>query len=201
MPRPRKPIDLLGEQELLLETFRTKKPGWERERLLALKQALEGKDSHAVAKSLGRSYATIREWINKFRTGGVDGLLAKGKGIGPESQLTAEMQAAMIEQLKLGKWRTGRDTWNWLSENYDVSHLKESVIYKYLGKCEGRLKATRPSNPKKDQAAEEAFRVTLADKMEELNLPRGQNVRLWVYDEMRYGLQPSFESSSLALSP
>ena len=86
-------------------------------------------------------------WIDKFRIGGVEALLSKGKGIGPPSQLTAEMQAGMIEELKLGKWRTGRDAWNWLSQNYDVSHLKESVIYKYLGKYEGLLKATRPSNP------------------------------------------------------
>ena len=50
------------------------------------------------------------------------------------------MERAMTEQLELGKWRTGRDAWVWLSENYDVSDLKESVIYKYLGKCEGRLK-------------------------------------------------------------
>lgn len=190
MARPRKSIDPLEESNLLLETLKNKKPGWERERLLALKLALEGTDSHAVAKNVGRSYATVKVWIDKFRAGGVDGLLSKGKGNGPESQLTTEMQTAMIEQLKLGTWRTGRDAWNWLSENYDVSHLKESVIYKYLGKCEGRLKATRPSNPKKDQAAEDAFRVTLADKMEELNIPRGKNVRLWVYDEMRYGLHP-----------
>ena len=190
MARPRKPIDPLGEQELLLEALKNQKAGWQRERLLVLKQALEGKDSRAAAKDIGRSYATVKEWIDKFRKGGVKNLLSKGKGIGPPSQLTAEMQAGMIEELKLGKWRTGRDAWNWLSQNYDVSHLKESVIYKYLGKCEGRLKATRPSNPKKDQVAEDAFRITLADKMEELDIPRDKNVRLWVYDEMRYGLHP-----------
>lgn len=190
MARPRKPIDPLGEKELLLKTLKKTKPGWERERLLVLKQALDGKDSRSTAKDAGRSYATVREWIKKFREGGVEGLLSKGKGVGPPSELTAEMQAGMIEQLKLGKWRTGKDAWDWLSQNHDVSHLKKSVIYKYLGKCEGRLKATRPSNPKKDQDAEDAFRVTLADKMEDLNLPKGKNVRLWVYDEMRYGLHP-----------
>ncbi len=53
------------------------------------------------------------------------------------------MQAAMIEQLKLGKWRTGSDAWNRLRENYDVSHLKEAVIYyKYLEKCEGRYRGS-----------------------------------------------------------
>ena len=64
------------------------------------------------------------------------------------------------------------------------------MIYKYLGKCGGRLKATRPCNPKKDQEAEDAFRVTLADKMDELAIPATRPVRLWVYDEMRYGLHP-----------
>lgn len=97
------------------------------------------------------------------------------------------MQAGMIEQLKIGKWRTVGDAWKWLSESYDVSHLEEYVIYKYLGKCEGRLKATRPSNPLKDQAAEDEFRVTFGDKMEELNIPQDKKVRLWVYDEMRMG--------------
>lgn len=75
-------------------------------------------------------------------------------------------------------------------ENQAAGLLKESVIYKYLGKCGGRLKATRPSNPKKDQAAEESFRVSLADKMGELDIPGEKNVRLWAYDEMRYGLRP-----------
>lgn len=190
MARPRKKIDTFGQAPALLEKLSQQKPGWKRERLLALKLALEGNQTQEVSAILGRSERTVHTWINKFRSGGIEGLLEKKKGNGPESQLTAEMQAAMIEQLKLGKWRTARDAWNWLSENYDVSHLKESVIYKYLGKCEGRLKATRPSNPKKDEEAEKEFRVTLADKMEELAIEPGKKVRLWVYDEMRYGLHP-----------
>ncbi len=64
------------------------------------------------------------------------------------------------------------------------------MIYKYLGKCGGRLKATRPCNPKKSKDQEAAFRVELADKMASLNIPADKNVRLWVYDEMRYGLHP-----------
>ena len=45
-------------------------------------------------------------------------------------------------------------------------------------------------HPKKDPKAEAAFRVTLADQMEKLDLPAGIPVRLWGYDEMRYGLHP-----------
>lgn len=190
MGRPRRKIDVLGETPALLKRLKKEKHGWQRERLLALKRVLEGAESQSVADELERSQATIQKWINKFREGGVEGLLQKGKGIGPKSRLTQEMQEGMISQLKLGKWRTGKDAWKWLSENYDVSDLKESVIYKYLGKCEGRLKATRPCNPQKDQTAEDEFRKNLAAKMVELAIPPDQNVRLWVYDEMRYGLHP-----------
>lgn len=190
MARPRKPIDPLRQQGRLLETLENQKPGWQRERLLALKKSLEGKTNATIAKDLERSPTTVQSWIDKFRAGGVDGLLSKDKGNGPQSELTAEMQEGMVEQLRLGKWRTGKDAWKWLEENFDVSHLKQSVIYKYLGKCEGRLKATRPSNPKKKQAEEDAFRITLAEKIEALNIDASRPVRLWVYDEMRYGLHP-----------
>ena len=165
---------------------RTRKPGWERERLLAL----EGNATHAISDMLGKSEGTIHWWINKFRSAEVEGLLTKEKGNGSASRLTPEMEEGMKEQLRLGKWRTGRDAWKWLSENYETGELKESVIYKYLGKCKGRLKATRPCNPKKDQSLEDEFRTTLADKMKALNIPKTEQVKLWVYDEMRYGLHP-----------
>jgi transposase len=189
MARKRETIDKLNESPILIERLNTEK-GWQRERLLVLKSAMEGDTLKVLSNRFSRSHTTIQDWINRFRDGGVAKLLDKQKGNGPTSKLTPEMEAGMREELAKGKWRTARDAWNWLSENHDVSDLKESVIYKYLGKCEGRLKATRPCNPKKDEDQEAAFRVELADKMEVLNIPLDKNVRLWVYDEMRYGLHP-----------
>lgn len=189
MGRKRETIDKLNESSLLLERLKKEK-GWQRERLLALKSALEGDTLKMLSKRFSRSHTTIHDWICRFREGGVAKLLEKNKGNGPASKLTPEMEEAMRTELAKGKWRTARDAWNWLSDHYDVSELKESVIYKYLGKCEGRLKATRPCNPKKDAAQEAAFRVELADKMGDLDIDPEKNVRLWVYDEMRYGLHP-----------
>lgn len=190
MNQSREKIDRLGEASILLDQLKAEKPGWRRERMIALKLVLEGGSRRAVAKSLGRSQTTIQTWVNKFRSGGLAGLTDKRKGNGPESRLTPEMESAMIEELKKGHWRTARDAWKWLGENFDVSELKEATIYKYLGKCEGRLKATRPCNPKKDADAEAEFRVTLTEKMQKFNIDSNVNVRLWVYDEMRYGLHP-----------
>lgn len=138
MGRLRKKIDVQGEAPALFNCLKKEKSGWQRERLLALKKVLEGEETQSVADQLERSQATVQNWINKFREGGVESLLKKGKDIGPKSCLTAEMEEGMSEQLKLGKWRTAKDAWKELSENHDVSDLKESVIYKYLGKCEGR---------------------------------------------------------------
>lgn len=189
MARKRDTIDKLNESPILLERLKNEK-GWQRERLSVLKSAMEGDTLKELSKRFSRSHTTIQDWINRFRQGGVSKLLDKQKGNGPSSQLTAEMEAGMREELAKGKWRTARDAWTWLSENHDVSQLKESVIYKYLGKCEGRLKATRPCNPKKNEDQEATFRAELADKMDAFNIPADKNVRLWVYDEMRYGLHP-----------
>lgn len=77
--------------------------------MVALKLAMEGEQTQAVADKLGRSQATLQVWINKFRAGGIEGLLDKRKGNGPQSRLTPEMAAAMTEELRKGHWRTGRD--------------------------------------------------------------------------------------------
>jgi hypothetical protein len=52
------------------------------------------------------------------------------------------------------------------------------------------LKVPRPCHQKKDPWAAVAFRETLAVALAALALPVGKPVRLWVADEMRYGLQP-----------
>jgi hypothetical protein len=53
-----------------------------------------------------------------------------------------------------------------------------------------RLKVPRPCHQKKDPVATEAFKTTLSRKLAALKLPAHRAVRLWVADEMRYGLQP-----------
>ena len=178
-------LHCLGVGNELLERFKSESSGWKRERLLAIKRAMEGAVTQQVADDLGRSQATVQTWINRFRVGGIEGLLSKSKGNGPPSRLTPEMEKAMIEELQKGIWRTARDAWNWLGSKFDLGDMKEATIYKYLGKCVGRLKAIRPCNSKKDHVAEANFRVTLADKVEALKIAPSQKVRLWVYDEMR----------------
>lgn len=190
MGRIRTKIDQLDEAPLLQAKLKNEKPGWRRERMLVIKMALEGHGNRQIAQKFERSPVTVQSWVNKFREGGLEGLLSKKKGTGFASRFTPEMQKATAEQLAQGKWRTAGDAAKWLKEEYQLDDVSMRSIYLYLGKCGGRLKATRPCNPDKDPAAEVAFKEKLAENMLALNIKRESPVRLWVYDEMRYGLHP-----------
>lgn len=170
MGRPRAKIDTHGEADEVLDRLRGAK-GWQRERLLVIKRALEGAGTVELAKKMSRSHTTIQDWIDRFREGGIERLLSKEKGNGPQSALTAEMQKALEVELAKGRWRTAGEAWKWLEQHFDMSAFSESSIYYILGKCGGRLKVARPSNPKKDPEKEKEFRTTLAEKLKELNLP------------------------------
>ncbi len=113
MPRPRQKIDQLAA----CRWPRTSRPLQKRGSRLATRtharhQTDHGRHRHQqVADDLGRSQATIQIWVNRFRVGGIEGLLNKGKGNGPKSRLTPEMEKAMIAELAKGTWRTARDAW------------------------------------------------------------------------------------------
>lgn len=64
---------------------------------------MEGIGTQQVSDHLGRSQATVQSWINRFRSNGIEGLLSKGKGNGPASRLTPEMEQAMRTRLGSGQ--------------------------------------------------------------------------------------------------
>jgi transposase len=129
MSRPRQIIDQQGVGAELLTRLKSEASGWQRERMLAIKLTMEGACTQKVAYDLGRSQATIQTWINRFRACGIEGLLTKNKGNGPQSRLTPEMETAMVAELAKGRWRTARDAWNWLGSKFDLGVMKEATIY------------------------------------------------------------------------
>jgi transposase len=164
--------------------------GWRRERLLALKFGLEGAlGLYQIAERLGRPRSVIQGWLDLFRQGGLERLLQKGRGKGTPSRLTAEAAQALRQKLEAGGWRRAADAQRWLAETHGVV-VGLAAVYKYLKRLGARLKVPRPCHEKHDPVAAAAFKATLAQKLSDLKLPAGQPVRLWVADEMRYGLLP-----------
>ena len=58
-------IDKFNESLILLERLKSEK-GWQRERLLVLKSALEGDTLKVLSDRFSRSHTTIQNWINRF---------------------------------------------------------------------------------------------------------------------------------------
>jgi len=190
MARKRGQLDFLNEAAEVAHQYRQQKIAWKKERLLTIKLLLETtKTELEVAKIVGRARSRVQAWAKLFREGGIAGLLIRGNGGGRKNPMKPEVREAMTEMLRLGKFRTAKQFQKWLSEEHQVE-LSEKGVYYHLGKLGGRLKVPRPSHTKKDKAKVTDFRETLAEKMEKLDLPKNRPVKLWVYDEMRYGLHP-----------
>ena|SRR5450631_2684861 len=187
MSRPRQPLDQCKQAEQVLACLAKEPAGWRRERLLAIKLGLEGAlDLAAIGRAVGRSRALIQLWFDRYREGGMAELLTMRRGKGPPSRLTKEHEEVLRAGLAAGRWRTAAQAQHALAQR--GLKVKLATVYHYLGKFGARLRVPRPTHLKKDPAATEAFKESLAEKLTALAIEPGMPVRLWVMDEMRCGL-------------
>lgn len=190
MAKSRKSLDAHGQASELLALLKTEPAGWRRERLLAVKLGMENElNTEEISQALGRSQTTIYNWFAAFREGGLKKLLIKDSGKGFAGALTDKQMKDLKKQLVEGKFRTGPQAYAWLQQKYGVT-FHPINIYKYLKKLGGRLKVPRPSHKKKDLQKVSDFRENLTQQLIDLRLDPKRPLRLWVYDEMRYGLAP-----------
>lgn len=192
MGRPRKPLDATADAKAVRARLRSKDlEGWQRQRLQAAQLGLAGVlPLPQIAEEVGVSPRTVGSWFEALRSGGIAGLLTrKPKGTGPASWLDAGTAAQLKAELDKGQWRRAQDARRWLEKKLGRK-LTLMVTYKYLGKCEARLKVPRPTHRKKDPARVEAFRAELCEKLHGEQIAMETSVHLWVSDEMRFGLQP-----------
>ncbi len=118
----------------------------------------------------------------------MDALLcdARADNPGRPSELSGLALAELQNDLATGRWRSVPQIQRWLAQTHGVK-LALSSLYDRLGKARARLRVPRKSHVKKDPAASVEFRTELAAKLIALALPP-RPVRVWVLDEMRYGL-------------
>jgi transposase len=187
MARPRKPLDALKQSALVMKRWKTERAGPSRERLHAVKLGLEGElDLEAIARAVGRARSVIQEWFDRYRRGGLAELLEVRRGHGPPSRLSVADEAFLRAGLQEGRWRTAAEVHRALTAR--GVKVKPGSVYHYLGKFGARLRVPRPTHLKKDPAATETFKESLAEKLTALAIEPARPVRVWVMDEMRCGL-------------
>jgi transposase len=133
-------------------------------RLLALAMVLEGCSRAEAAERNGMDRQTLRDWVHRYNEAGVDGLASR-TGPGPTPRLNpAQMQqwpelvlAGPDPQVhKVMRWRCV-DLRDEVARRFAVT-VDEDTIGRWLRKLKLTRLQPRPYHPKKDAAAQEAFK-------------------------------------------
>jgi transposase len=135
-------------------------------RLLAIAMVLEGSSREDAARQAGMDRQTLRDWVHRYNELGADGLVSR-RAPGPAARLTAAQMQAFRALVIAGpnpavhhvvRWRCA-DLRDEVARRFGVT-VQERAIGKWLRKLGLTRLQPRPYHPKKDPAAEEAFKKT-----------------------------------------
>lgn len=135
-------------------------------RLLALAMVLAGASRLEAARRTGMDRQTLRDWVHRYNTAGVAGLVSR-TAPGPTPKLTAAQMQELHELVLAGpdpkvhkvvRWRCV-DLRDEVIRRFSVT-VDEGTIGKWLRKLRLTRLQPRPYHPKKDAAAQEAFKKT-----------------------------------------
>lgn len=135
-------------------------------RILAIALVLDGADRTSAARSCGMDRQTLRDWVHRYNSEGVDGL-ANRKAPGASCLLTPEQEATFAQWVEDGpvpetdgvvRWRR-IDLRKKITDAFGVE-VHERTVGKFLAKLGYVRLSARPEHPKADTAAQEAFKKT-----------------------------------------
>jgi transposase len=150
-----------------LRAFASKsRDGGQVRRLLALAFVLDGHRRTEAAERTGMDRQTLRDWVHRYNAEGIAGLKS-GHGPGKPPALTklqmADLKAVVLEGPDPEKHGVVR--WRCVDLRAEVARrftveVTERTIGKWLRKLDLTRLQPRPFHPKKDAAAQEAFKKT-----------------------------------------
>jgi transposase len=137
-------------------------------RLLALALVLEGVSRSEAAAQNGMDRQTLRDWVRRYNDLGIDGLLSRsssGRKPSLSDAQTAELLALAVkgpdpQKDSVVRWRCV-DLRDEVQRRFSVT-VHENTIGVWLRRMGLTRLQPRPFHPKKDPAAQEAFKKTSA---------------------------------------
>lgn len=135
-------------------------------RLLALAFVLDGHSRTEAADRTGMDRQTLRDWVHRYNAEGIEGLKSN-HGPGKPASLTTEQMAELKAMVLKGPDPAKHGVVRWrcvdlraeVARRYAVA-VSERTIGKWLRKLKLTRLQPRPFHPKKDEAAQEAFKKT-----------------------------------------
>lgn len=133
-------------------------------RLLAIALILEGASRAEAAQRTGMDRQTLRDWVIGFNESGIDALIAR-KPPGPKPKLTPDQMAELYRIVLEGPDPKVHKVIHWrcldlraeVKRRFSVT-AAERTIGKWLRKMQLTRLQARPFHPKRDAAAQEAFK-------------------------------------------
>jgi transposase len=135
-------------------------------RLLAIALVLDGASRLEAARQTGMDRQTLRDWVHRYNEAGVDGLMSR-TAPGPTPKLTPTQMQELHDLVIAGpdlavhkviRWRCV-DLRGEVTRRFGVT-VDEDTIGRWLRKLRLTRLQPRPFHPKKDAAAQEAFKKT-----------------------------------------
>ena len=135
-------------------------------RLLAIALVLEGVPRQQAAAQCGMDRQTLRDWVHRYNEGGVASLRSRpspGRAPLPTPEQKAELRALVVagpdpERDKVVRWRCV-DLRAEIARRFGVE-VRESTIGEWLHRLGLTRLQPRPYHPKRDVAAQEAYKKT-----------------------------------------
>ena len=137
-------------------------------RLLALALVLEGVSRAEAAAQNGMDRQTLRDWVRRYNELGIEGLKSRS-GCGRKPSLSAAQKAELLalavrgpdpETDRVVRWRCV-DLRDEVQRRFSVT-VHENTIGVWLRKMKLTRLQPRPFHPKKDPAAQAAYKKTSA---------------------------------------
>lgn len=168
------------------------KPGWLKDRFLAIKLAAHGDYSAAKISELsGISRSRLFDLLKMVREGGLEAICERGKRGRREGWRKDDIPEGLMkrfeEKLAANEFATLQEARRWMREEYGVEASYNRIWY-WAKKLKGVLLVPRPSHIKKKPLAAQEFRLELGRKLAGLGLEPNTRAHVWVMDEARFGL-------------
>jgi len=163
--RPRKPFPIGAAQRLSRVMDEAKNVGeFKRIQCVWLRAALD-MPVEEIAKATGLAPASVRCYHSRYMKGGKNALLGPGRGGRRNENLTVEQESTLLRRFTDEAEAGGVLEVSAIKRAYEqaVGHaVPKSTVYRVLARHGWRKVAPRPHHPKRNEAAQRAFKKNSA---------------------------------------
>lgn len=121
----------------------------------------------ALAKQLGRNESTVYRWVQRYKQGGIDALLAVKTAPGKAPKLTPAAMAALQKRLASPTgFKSYGQIQRWLKRQHGIVLAYKSVHHLVRYKLKAKPKVPRPHSAKAKPLVQAAFKKNFAASFE-----------------------------------